>query len=240
MLSHSFLAQRIQPARSSRQIPIGMLCDFAAVDWNRRHMDNSDQEWLMPFSELRSVLSKQLAGLPSCTPLLELGCGTSDLAARLFDDGWRNVTSVDLSRAAVQQAHARFSGGRPGLMFALSDARRLDGFGSSEFGCVIDKGTLDAICCGEGFDYEGRLVLKSVERVLVPGGRWVCVSLMGPAVVMPMLDQAAWPYRHHERLGSSGLHLYQARRHRRGHIRTRWFWHPVEGGWATRSAGALV
>lgn len=218
-----------------------MLADYAALDWNERHARVSEEEWLLPYEgRLSRALGKQLDGLPRDMPLLELGCGLSDLAASLYDDGWRNVTSVDISAVAVQRAEQRWGGPhRPGLTFARADARSLDCFRASEFGVVLDKGTLDACCCGEGFDYEGSLVLKAVERVLAPGGRWICLSLMGPSVVMPLLPRASWPYAHHERI-AGGLHLYHARRHRRGHSQTRWYWHPTEGGWLTRTQAIVI
>jgi len=208
------------------------------VAW--RHVAHGDKEWLLPFDgALSSQLRTGLRGLPRDAPLLELGCGTSDLAAKLVDDGWRNVTAIDISPQAVVAAIERHGFARQGLRYMVGDARRLDALPAAEIGAVIDKGTLDAICCGDGFDYEARTVLAEVRRVLAPGGRWLCLSLMPPSVVMPLLQRHEWSSVHAERV--HGLTLYCARRSRWGAPMTRWHWHPVEGGWHTRveSARAL-
>lgn len=224
------------------------LCDFSAVDWDSYHVEHGDREWLLPYDgPLAARLDSALRGLPHATPLLELGCGTSDLAARLFDEGWHNVTAVDLSPHAVATATDRHGPGRPGLSFSVGDARHLASIPDGSYGAVVDKGTLDAVCCGEGFDYEARRVFSSVARVLAPSGRWMCVSLLPPSVFLPLLapQRADWPRVHHEPLRSAdgdllGLHLYVAQRGRRGAPTTRWHWHPIEGGWHTRVRSCAV
>ena len=57
---------------------------------------------------------------------------------------------------------------------------------------VLDKGTLDAICCGDGFDWEAGRVAASLVRALRPGGVWVCASLMPPSVVLPLVRRTEW------------------------------------------------
>ena len=47
------------------------------------------------------------------------------------------------------------------------------------FPVVVDKGTLDALCCGRGDPQESsavRACLSEVARVLTPGGVYVVVS----------------------------------------------------------------
>jgi len=216
-----------------------MRADFAALDWEQYHLQSSRrEEWLLPYDgALARALSMSLAGFARSAPLLELGCGTSDLAMRLHNDGWNNVTAVDISAHAVETARRQW-GSPSGLRFIRADARRLDAFEPHSFGSVLDKGTLDAICCGEGFDHEAKLVASAVERVLVPGGLWITASLMPPSVVMPLLDRSNWPYTRYEPLDHR-VHLYHARRHKRGCGWTKWHWHPVEGGWRAKYANSL-
>lgn len=224
---------RFASANGARFYQLAM-CDFAALDWNEFHKGH-EREWLLPYDgELEQWVGSNLGGLPRHAPLLELGCGTSDLAARLYDDGWRNVTSIDISLQAVHRARAQYCGSRPELRYAVADARALHDIADGDMGAVVDKGTLDAICCGEGFDYEARRVASEAARVLAPGGRWLCISLMPPSVLRPLLvDPQVWSWVSCESLGE--YHAYCAHRSRKGAMMNCWHWHPVEGGWRTRS-----
>lgn len=165
----------------------------------------------MPYNgALAAIISDQLGdALIRKSPLLELGCGLSTLASQMRADGWSNVTSCDISAAAVRLAKGR---GDDAVRYVVADARHLDrSFGARSFGAVLDKGTLDAICCGEGWDYEARLVAQGIARVLVPGGVWLCVSLMPPDALLPVVHSAAaWDSLVAEPIGS-GLHLYTGR-----------------------------
>ena len=187
-----------------------LLCDFSGVDWDTYHA-NGEQEWLLPFEGLlRTTLNKNLAHLPPTVPVLELGCGTSSLAAELHAAGWSDVLAVDLSRTAVDAARARHA--TPGLRFAVADARDLSPVvPDGSVAAILDKGTLDAICCGDGFDYEARRVGASLTRALRPGGVWCCVSLMPPGLVLPLLQREEWSELESSPLGER-LHFYVGRR----------------------------
>ena len=157
-----------------------------------RSMTEHDGEWLLPYATVRPWL---LARLPvrRCA-VLELGCGTSSMAAELTQEhgAVACVVSIDSSAVAVNLAQQRFSH-LQNLLVRKADARD-NRLSSGSFGAVVDKGTLDAICTSEGFDYEAKRVAKECARVLVRGGVWLCVSLMPPSVALPLMqhDGALW------------------------------------------------
>ena len=183
------------------------MCDYAAADWDALHASTA-REWLLPPEACLAALHDALEGVPHDAPILELGCGTSSLASALRDEGWSDVLGTDLSRRAVADADARHA--RPGLRFAVADARDLStAVADGSVAAALDKGTLDAICCGEGFDYEARRVAASVVRALRPGGVWACVSLMPPSVVLPLMRRAEWTLLQAEPLERTGLHVYR-------------------------------
>lgn len=166
--------------------------DFASpAAWDDAYASAAckDAEWLLSFEQLRALVVG-LAGSRREQPALELGCGTSSLAAGLCDQGFTNVTACDASRVAVQYSSHKFAG-TEGLRFVREDARCLS-FEKASFSLVLDKGTLDAICSGEGYDYEGGRVASELVRVLQPNGLWICVSLMPPSVVLPMMHRLEW------------------------------------------------
>lgn len=65
-------------------------------------------------------------------------------------------------------------------------------FEDATFDAAVDKGTLDAIACSEGFDWLLPRMALSIVRVLRPGGTWVCVSFTPPELVLPLLDCSEW------------------------------------------------
>ena len=85
----------------------------------------------------------------------------------------------------MRAAAARHS--LPGLRFEKADALALP-FADASFATVIDKGTLDAILCSDAFDVDVPRMAREVERVLRRDGRWLCVSLNQPALVLPLLQ----------------------------------------------------
>ena len=116
---------------------VTMMCDMAALHWNDYHAKHTQREWFLPYD---GALAERIQrALPQTAPLLELGCGTSSLAAQLYDDGWHDITSIDISRRAVELASERH-GGRSGLTFDVADARSLETFDEGSFGGVVDKG----------------------------------------------------------------------------------------------------
>ena len=45
---------------------------------------------------------------------------------------------------------------------------------SDSFACIIDKGTLDCVACGEENSGKVRQMIKNVLRVHMPGGVFIC------------------------------------------------------------------
>src|SRR4051794_9049590 len=56
------------------------------------------------------------------------------------------------------------------------DLRAMDAFDKDSFDCVIDKGTLDTILCGEGSVTNAQKALSEIHRVLGPKGVYICIS----------------------------------------------------------------
>lgn len=62
--------------------------------------------------------------LPPDANILEVGCGTGQLAALLFDEGFRRYRGFDFSESAVVRARASV----PDFDFEVADARKLSSF----------------------------------------------------------------------------------------------------------------
>ena len=101
--------------------------------------------------------------LPS---ILLVGCGNSSLP-RILHDGFDTpveVTCLDYSPVCIRMIKSMYEASCPNMAFVVGDATNLRSVKWDEgaakpveekrFDVIIDKGLLDAIMCGEGFDLE--------------------------------------------------------------------------------------
>ena len=91
--------------------------------------------------------------------ILDLGCGTGHLTARIAETG-AHVVGIDRSPGMIRQAKEKY----PSLRFELMDAReiQLDG----NFDAVFSNATLHWI-------KEPERVIAGIKKLLRPGGRFV-------------------------------------------------------------------
>jgi len=145
--------------------------------WEARYRQDPSKtafDWYLTYNGLQEVLVPHLR---ECDLVLVVGCGVSRMPAQLYDDGFRNVTSIDISPTVIrmmQEEHKE----RKGLEWHHMDVRMLD-FPSEQFNVVIDKG-LNAILTGEGSFHNVFDATKEIWRVLRPGGKYICVSHGAP------------------------------------------------------------
>src|SRR5262245_38288571 len=71
-----------------------------------RQKGASEVSWYRPHLE-RSIRFIEGAGLPDSAAIIDVGGGVSTLVDDLLDHGYRNVTVLDLSASAIDQARAR-------------------------------------------------------------------------------------------------------------------------------------
>lgn len=145
--------------------------------WEARYSkDSSPFEWLQRYEEFAPFLKAALlkAG-PKVGKLLDCGCGTSTIAARLVSDGIvADASCVDCSAAVV--AARKAVGKVKGVKFNVVDCCTLEGIEDSSFDAVIDKATLDSIACGPQSGSRVASYISSVQRVLRSGGVFALLS----------------------------------------------------------------
>lgn len=122
-------------------------------------------------------------------PLLMLGCGNSRLGEEMVDAGWRGpLIQVDVSSRVVDAVSQRCGHyiEKGHMNFVQDDATELSAFRNAMISGCVDKGLMDAVFCADEFDQCAR-ILKSVNRVLRPGGVFCFLSFSRPEFVLPKI-----------------------------------------------------
>jgi SAM-dependent methyltransferase len=99
-------------------------------------------------------------GAPTCSPVLDLGCGTADLAAVLAARGIGTV-SIDIAMRWLVQAPRRPALAQARHLLVCCNAEHLP-FADASFGGAVSLGMLEHC-------RDARAVLAEVRRVLRPG-----------------------------------------------------------------------
>jgi len=162
---------------------------YSTAYWDARHAAVGDMpfDWYMGYDRLAGILRQRLPPVSSGAEILDLGFGTSEVAACLHADGWTNVTAVDTSVVAVTRARsARRHRARTELQFLQMDACKME-FPEECFDAVIDKALLDTLVTGGHSFPRARDMLSEVYRLLRPGGVFFCVSHAAVATRLPYL-----------------------------------------------------
>ena len=105
--------------------------------------------------------------------ILDLGCGTGHLTAQIASTG-ADVVGVDRSPEMISQAREQF----PEIRFEIADARHLHF--ERQFDAVFSNAVLHWIT-------EPELVVRSVAKALVPGGR-IVAEFGGKGNVSRLID----------------------------------------------------
>lgn len=169
---------------------------------------------IVQWATYRPVHNAVLSALVREPPrrVLDLGCGTGQLAARIKDRRPNiNVTGCDFSDGMLRRAAARSSP----IGWVQADASRLP----------FADGTFDVITSTEAFHWfpDQAAALRECYRVLVPGGRLIVALVNPPTAVVSRVAYAAsalagqpfyWPTadQMRRRVEAAGFHVERQRR----------------------------
>jgi len=155
-------------------------------------------EWYGEYPELAGLLHKYISPKDN---LLVVGCGNSTLSYDLYIAGIKNQKSLDISSVVVSQMQKSY----PHLEFIQGDVTAME-FSIDTFSCILDKGTFDALspppndakksrnkseildADNEDGKVKVNLMMEEINRVVRPGGRFICVSLLQPHVASRLLS----------------------------------------------------
>lgn len=107
--------------------------------------------------------------------ILIVGCGNSALGCDMYDDGFHNITNIDISEVVINQMTDKYSS-REHMEYTVMDARNMEYIPDECFDVIIDKALLDALLCGENNLDSVQKMLHEVFRCLKHGGHYIMIS----------------------------------------------------------------
>jgi len=147
--------------------------------WDHRYSTSGNTlfDWYVDYEGVKPFV--ELVPLRYDNQVLILGCGTSPLGENLYDDGFRKVTAIDNSAAAISMMKERSQFTRPELKYSKMDAVRLS-LPAETFTLVVDKGTIDCVLCKKDAMDRVHDLCAQVSRVMAPEGVFISYSFASP------------------------------------------------------------
>lgn len=174
--------------------------------WDERYTrDPEPFDWYQRWSGIRDVLTEYIKPTQN---ILVIGAGNSRLSEEMFDEGFAQITNIDTSLVAVKAMQDKYKD-KDGMVYAQMDVRQME-LQDGTYNCVIDKGTLDSVLCGEASTLNVQKALSEIARVLDNKGVFICISHGQPSYRLTYMQRPefGWEVRVHTvekpRMGMSG------------------------------------
>jgi SAM-dependent methyltransferase len=110
--------------------------------WDKRYSQQKHKtfDWLENWESLKPLLE------PILTPessILMLGCGNALISQEMYDDGYQNITNIDISQVVIDDMKER-NVDRPNMTWEVMDVMKMS-YEDNTFDIAIDKSTIDAL-----------------------------------------------------------------------------------------------
>lgn len=151
--------------------------------WEERYARaEEDFDWFFGWSTLGTTIAQFYT--PTDRVLI-IGCGNSVMARDMLGTGFPLIANIDLSTTIISQLRERYKD-EPRLQWFTMNCAQLT-FPDESFDLVIDKGTIDAIMCGDNYEEIVNATMGEAFRVLTNGGRLIVVTFGTPAERFPAM-----------------------------------------------------
>ncbi|WP_067506704.1 class I SAM-dependent methyltransferase [Actinoplanes sp. TFC3] len=144
-------------------------------DWDETYRGADPPPW--EIGRPQPALAELINGGVSGPRVLDLGCGTGELAMALARRGY-DVTGVDISRVAIELAREKAAGAGLTVAFEVHDARRLEL--PSPFDSLFDCGLLHNLARAEGGN-EAEPYLARLPGFAAPGASLYLLAVSAEA-----------------------------------------------------------
>ena len=163
------------------------------VYWKERFSSSTSVfEWYHPYKHLKDVITQYTPYDRKVAKVAYLGCGTSKLPEEMYNDGFRNVISIDSDEISIRAMRQRYNESMPKtFLFLKMDALRMD-FSDGIFTHAIDKSLFDCVLSGYNSTKNAKQYLAEVFRILDDKGTFFCLSYRGFEDRARILESQPW------------------------------------------------
>jgi SAM-dependent methyltransferase len=172
----------------------GTAPDYGSMEyWDDRYARWPDPfDWSQTWSHLNSLLAPFFDGREL---VLNVGCGNSPMAVDM-SASFHTVVNIDISTVVIAQME-RDNQDKSNIIWLTMDCTRMD-FEDDTFDVAFDKGTIDALLCGDSaIDKVGR-TLAEIHRVLRPCGVFFEITHGKPDVRVELFNDYELGWTLHE------------------------------------------
>ncbi|OHT14798.1 Phosphoethanolamine N-methyltransferase-related protein [Tritrichomonas foetus] len=151
--------------------------------WDERYINEDDLfDWYFDWNKISEKIMNYIQDDEIC---LNLGCGNAKMAVDMEMNPFKYVINIDISHIVIEKMSKRYDI-HPNLLFYTMDCSDLK-FENDMFDCIIDKGTFDALMCGDSAKDIIYRSMKEIYRALKPGGKFIEISFGKPEKRIPFL-----------------------------------------------------
>ena len=142
--------------------------------WERVYVSKQSTEvsWYQPRPQ-RSLQLIEDAGVPADTPIIDVGGGASTLVDCLLDEGYRDVTILDIAASAFEHSRERLGSRADEVEWIVADVTRFDA--QRSYGLWHDRAVLHFLTDAADRDR----YVRALEKAVSSGGHLV-LSTFGP------------------------------------------------------------
>lgn len=133
-------------------------------------------DWYVEFDELKRYVER--SGCPKDGKILMVGCGNSKLSEQMYDAGFHNIINVDIAPTIINLMKEHHDKKEKFMEWTVMDCTDMP-FKDQSFDLVIDKGTVDAVICGDDLT-PVLTMLREMCRVTKISGHTMIVSNAAP------------------------------------------------------------
>ncbi len=147
--------------------------DFSMQEyWDKKYAEKDTLfEWLEDYNDMKDYIQSHIS---RDSKILVPGCGNSAISADMYNDGYKSLINIDFSPVVIEQMSRRYAE-LDEMTWLVMDIKKMS-FEDGSFDVVFDKGTLDALTCGEAAEEAMFTACCEYTRVLKPGGIAYIVS----------------------------------------------------------------
>ena len=156
----------------------------SAAYWDERYAaDEKHYDWYAGYATLSPHLAPYLKDVPDYEILIP-GCGNSELGAALYDEGYLNVTNIDVSTVVISQMDTLYAD-KEEMEFSVMDGKKLEFIPDQCFDLIIDKALMDSFLCAESNHTDCQQYLQEMYRILKVGSSLLIISHAAPERRLP-------------------------------------------------------